>query len=160
MLRQPMQLMNYKQGDVIFSQGDFEKVLYKIIGGTVGIYANHGQEEEIQLSLLKNGQCFGEMSILEDCPRSATAVAETDVTLAAYPESLMSNFIHQNPLFALELMRNLSARLRNSTDELEKMHSMLIEVTEQKAASKEIKQYIERHTTYAPDGTMQFCLRI
>lgn len=160
MASQQMQIQSFVKGSVIFRQGEEDKVLYKILTGEVEIYSDYGGPHEICLSSLQSQQCFGEMSILEDCPRSATAVAKVDVSLMSYPEKLMGTFVHQNPGFALEIMKNLSGQLRNSTSELEKMHRMLLKLTERKTADNEIQEYIRRHTTYSPDGNAVFRMKV
>lgn len=153
-----MRVISFKKGAVIFRQGDREKSLYKILAGAVGIYSDYGGDHEMCLSLLQKDQCFGGMSILEDCPRSATAIAEEDVSLASYPEHLMVSFVYQNPAFALELMQNLSRRLRNSTVELETMHQMLFQLTQRKVVAQKTQEYIRLHTVYDTDGTPKFNL--
>lgn len=157
---QQMQIQSFAKGAVIFRQGEEDKVLYKILSGEVAIYSDYGGPREICLSSLQSNQCFGEMSILEDCPRSATAIAKEDVALMAYPEKLMGSFVHQNPGFALELMKNLSEQLRNSTYELEKMHHMLLKLTERKTVDTEIQEYIRRHTAYTSDGIAVFSMKV
>lgn len=154
------EIINFNDGDVIFYQGDEEAKLYKVLGGQVEIYSNYKTDHEILLSTLSKDDCFGEMACLEHCARSATAIARGRTTLISYTEDLMSLFIMHNPNFAVEIMRNLSARLRNSTNELEKMYMMLYNVSSGNSQQTDIKRYIDMHTVYEPDGKPMFMLNI
>ena len=75
-----MKVNEYKQGDIIFRQGDFSTVFYKLIGGSVGVYVGYGSENEKQLTTLHAGDYLGEMGVIEAYPRSATAVVLEDGT--------------------------------------------------------------------------------
>ena len=55
---------------------------------------------------------FGEMALIDDSPRSATAVALTDVTLAPIKETQFLFLVQNTPFFALSVMRVLARRLR------------------------------------------------
>ena len=61
---------SYEPGQTIFEQGDTGNCFYMIIFGNVSIV-----RKETELSRLKQGQCFGEMAVLEEQPRNATARA-------------------------------------------------------------------------------------
>lgn len=147
-------------GDVLFREGDSGNTLYKILTGKIGIYADFGTAHAMQLTVLTKGRCFGEMSILEELPRSTTAVAEEDTSLITYPADLLSEVILQNPGFALELMENLSARLRSSTTELERMHKMLLNLSSKGSTDRGMDEYIRQHTTLRPDGVPRFYLSV
>ncbi len=55
---------------------------------------------------------FGEMALIDDSPRSATAIALTDVTLAPIKENQFLFLVQNTPFFALSVMRVLAHRLR------------------------------------------------
>lgn len=159
MENQRAKIQTFKRGEVVFQQRDTEKLLYKVLSGEVGIYSDYGDSNQLCLYRMQKDQCFGEMSILEDCPRSATAVAMEDVSLMVYPEQLMGSLLNQNPRFAMELMQTLSERLRNSNNEMEKMHSMLLRMVQQKIPDKEIQDYISKHTIYTKEGDALFSIK-
>lgn len=150
-------LVTYKKGEVIFQEGDEEKILYKVLSGKVGIYANYGKEQQREMAILEKDQCFGEMAILENSARSATAISESDTLLMSYPEEIFGLFIAQNTVFFLNLLKNLSLRLRNTNKEVEEMHRLLLQHTQEPKPQK-IDLYLRQHTTYDSDGTPHFTL--
>ena len=106
----------YKKGDIIFKQGETGKCLYLVHGGSVGIYSNYGKENEVKLTELYPVECFGEMGVVSDEPRSATAVAMNDDTCveiirAEDLEGLIITF----PVKVDMILRHLSHRLRSLT---------------------------------------------
>ena len=74
-----METKRYKKGEIIFEEYAFGSTMYEIKSGSVGIYASYGKEAEKKLTELGAGRIFGEMSMFEAYPRSATAVALEDV---------------------------------------------------------------------------------
>src|SRR5258708_13270947 len=69
------------------------------------------------LAVLEKGDFFGEMSVLEDMPRAASARALTDARLLQINGSTFDQMLQGNPEIAVRMMRKLSRRLRE-TDEL------------------------------------------
>jgi CRP-like cAMP-binding protein len=61
---------------------------------------------------------LGEMVLIDSKPRSATAVAKTDCTLATINEKRFTLLVQQNPYFALQVMQIMAARLRRWGDKL------------------------------------------
>jgi CRP-like cAMP-binding protein len=64
------------------------------------------------LAELSTNEIFGEMALIDDAPRSATAVAKTDVELVPISEKQFLFLVSQTPFFALKVMRVLARRLR------------------------------------------------
>lgn len=106
----------YKAGDFIFREGDLGTEMYIINEGKVEILNVVGDEEQV-LAVLEKGDFFGEMSVLEDLPRAATARAATDVRLLQINGSTFDQLLQGNPEIAVRMMRKLSRRLRE-TDEM------------------------------------------
>ena len=74
-------LITYSAGDVIFRQGYPADDAYIVQSGEVEIFHEEIDGSETQLAILKQGEMFGEMGILDDAPRNASARAHTDVVL-------------------------------------------------------------------------------
>lgn len=104
-----------KAGDVIFKQGDTQPSMFNIQEGKVSIVIDRNKDSEKQLVELGEGQFFGEMSLLESLPRSASAVAVTDGVLEVINEESFNDFVQSNPEFAMKLLKYFSARLRAVT---------------------------------------------
>lgn len=105
-----------KAGDLIFREGDLGTEMFIVHEGKVEILNQVGDEEQL-LAVLEKGDFFGEMSVLEDLPRAATARAATDCRLLQINGSTFDQLLQGNPEIAVRMMRKLSRRLRE-TDEL------------------------------------------
>jgi CRP-like cAMP-binding protein len=102
---------SYKAGDVIFHRGEAATELFVIKTGQVEIRLdNHLLDTLSELSI------FGEMALIDGAPRSATAVAATDVTLVPVAEKQFLLMVGRTPYFALNVMRALVHRLRKSNN--------------------------------------------
>jgi len=96
-----------KAGAVIFKEGDKADGLFIIKSGQVGIRLGNRSLAELNANSI-----FGEMALIDDAPRSATAVAVTDVELVPVSEKQFLFLVSQTPFFALKVMRVLARRLR------------------------------------------------
>jgi CRP/FNR family transcriptional regulator, cyclic AMP receptor protein len=98
---------DYKAGDVVFKEGDVADALFIIQSGEVEIrLGNRVLEKLPQYSI------FGEMALIDASPRSATAVAASDVKLVPVTEKQFLFLISNTPHFALNVMRIMARRLR------------------------------------------------
>ena len=98
---------DYKAGDVIFREGDAANELFIIQSGEVEIrLGNRVLEKLPQYSI------FGEMALIDAAPRSATAVAASDLKLVPVTEKQFLFLISNTPHFALNVMRIMARRLR------------------------------------------------
>ena len=97
----------FRAGDVIFSQGDAATELFVIQSGQVEIRLGNRLLETVP----ERG-IFGEMALVDKAPRSATAVAATDVRLVPVGERQFLFLLGHTPYFALNVMRVLARRLR------------------------------------------------
>lgn len=93
--------------------------MYDIQSGQVDIYVDFGGTNEKKIAQLKNGELFGEMGILDDSPRSATAVVLDDGTiLGEIREDDLKDFFLKQPEKLLLIMRDLSVHLRETNAKL------------------------------------------
>jgi CRP/FNR family transcriptional regulator, cyclic AMP receptor protein len=99
---------NVCAGDVIFTLGDAGSVIYGILEGEVEISVN-GQV----LETIYHGDIFGEGALVHtDSKRASTAIAKTDCKLAIMGRKNFLFAVQQTPMFALEIMRSYSDRVR------------------------------------------------
>lgn len=111
-----MRQLTFAKGDIIFRQGDFANVMYDIVSGKVGIYSDYQGKQEEKIAELDDGQILGEMGMIEAYPRSATAVALSEqVVLSELVEDDLETYFKDDPAKVLQLMRQLSERLRETT---------------------------------------------
>lgn len=107
-----------KKGNVIFSHGEQGSTLYLIIKGRVKVVLIGESGKEIVLAVLKKGDFLGEMSIIEDEVRSATAIAlEPTVFLTIDKENFL-NFLMKDSRAMLGVLKELSKRLRNADEKI------------------------------------------
>ena len=97
----------FKAGDVIFRQGDPAQELFVIQSGKVEIRLDNRV-----LDTLPERSIFGEMALIDAAPRSANAMAATDVKLVPVDEKQFLFLVSRTPHFALNVMRVLARRLR------------------------------------------------
>jgi signal transduction histidine kinase len=102
----------FPAGSVIFAAGDPGDGLYVIETGRVQISAVVGKGDPRPLASIGPGEFFGEMAVVDDEPRSATAVAETDVTTFFVNRAEMMVMLDRHPGLTLTLIREFSARMR------------------------------------------------
>src|SRR5579864_8365195 len=110
------QSVDFSAGEIIFREGDLGTEMYIISEGKVEILNRMGEDDRV-LAVLEKGDFFGEMSVLEDLPRAASARALTDTKLLQINGSTFDQMLQGNPEIAVRMMRKLSRRLRE-TDEL------------------------------------------
>jgi len=98
---------SFKAGDTIFKQGEPATEFYVIKSGRVRIQLGNRT-----LDILDSNDIFGEMALVDQAPRSADAIAVTDIELIAVSEKQFLFLVSQTPFFALKVMRVLARRLR------------------------------------------------
>ena len=96
-----------KAGTIIFRLGEEAHELFVIKSGQVRIQLGNRT-----LTELGPDSIFGEMALIDNEPRSATAIAITDVELVPVTERQFLFMVSQTPYFALKVMRVLAERLR------------------------------------------------
>ncbi len=100
----------YPKETMIFSEGQPGKELYIIQKGSVKI-TKIVNDNEVMLALLKPGDIFGEMSLLEDKPRSASAIAHDEAVLLAVNKANFKRMVSSQPQLITRLTQLLSERI-------------------------------------------------
>ena len=98
-------------GQTLFEKGELGDVLYIVAEGQVEIRAG----EQI-LETIGPGGIVGEIALIDDQPRMATAIAHTDCLLTPVSRAHFLTLVQRNPRFALQVMRVMADRLRRVTD--------------------------------------------
>ncbi|MBI5773199.1 MAG: cyclic nucleotide-binding domain-containing protein [Verrucomicrobia bacterium] len=111
-LHRTAHLRKFASGQTIFVEGDPGDGLYVILDGLVKISALVTQQERRVLSHVGPGDFFGEMAVLDDEARSATATAEEDTTVYFLPREELVALLSRSPKLALTLVREFSLRMR------------------------------------------------
>jgi signal transduction histidine kinase len=109
---QAAHLRQFRAGETIFAAGDVGDGLYVIESGRVLIAALVDHGESRPLAVIGPGDFFGEMAVLDDAPRSATATAETDTKAFYLSRDELLRLLKSHPELGLTLIREFSARMR------------------------------------------------
>jgi signal transduction histidine kinase len=110
-------LVRFKEGDVVFREGDPGNALYLVGRGSVKISkAGRGGEQET-LGLIRSGSFFGEMALFDARPRAARATALEPTVLGAVNESTFQHILQLAPSqLHMNFLRCVSERLRSIND--------------------------------------------
>ena len=123
-----LQDVQIPKGEPIITENNPGGSLFYIVSGKVEINKGLNDMETpfAQLSVLEPGDCFGEMSIINDAPRSATVVALEDTKLLVIPKEIFLNITFSHPIVMYNLIRMISGRLRSTNDKfIELMNQMI-----------------------------------
>jgi CRP-like cAMP-binding protein len=110
----------YKDGEIIIRQGEEGNCMYVIQEGQVEVFLQEG-DIELQLVILKEGEFFGEMALV-DCEVRTASVRALGLTrvITIDKKNFLRN-IHENPILALRLAEVLSQRIRDLNDEISRL---------------------------------------
>ncbi|MCC6992278.1 MAG: DUF1003 domain-containing protein [Acidobacteria bacterium] len=104
-----------KENEPVFWFGDTGDTLYIIDTGRVAVTAPDADGNHVLLDTLGPGGIFGELSLLDGGPRSATVRAISDCSLLALNRDAFHAFLHERPDAAIDILQVLGARQRSST---------------------------------------------
>ena len=112
-----LEAKKFPAGTVIFKEGDVERLMYEVMSGQVAIVADHGLPTEKKLTVLSadSNRFLGEMGLIDNVARSATAVAETDCILLPIDIAQANAYFMDDPRLMLALMHQMSDRIRKMT---------------------------------------------
>ena len=105
-------------GEFVFRQGEKGIDLFVIQSGVVEISRGEGEQRNV-MATLRQGDFFGEMSVLESMPRDADAVAVTRTELLGITQGGLLIRLRRDPTFAVEMLHKLSGRVRTLNQLLE-----------------------------------------
>lgn len=112
----------FKKDNLIFSEGEPGNAFYLIVSGSVRISTVVPGVGEEALAILKPGEYFGEMALIDDAPRSASAIANEASLLVSITKEDFLNLISENNALGYKLLwvftRTLTDRLRKTDEQL------------------------------------------
>ena len=109
------EMVNYPDGDIVFCMGDSADSAYVIMDGSVDIMVETDRGS-IVASTLQQDQLFGEMALLNNLPRNATLKANGELLVMKISADMFIKLLSENSEMALDVMRQLSAKLAKSHD--------------------------------------------
>ncbi|MDD9350384.1 MULTISPECIES: Crp/Fnr family transcriptional regulator [unclassified Mumia] len=105
-----------RRGEVLFHEGDEGDRLYIVTDGKIKLGRSSADGRENLLAILGPGQMFGELSLFDPGPRSATATAVTDSELTSLSHDELTKWLNDHPNVARALLGQLASRLRRTND--------------------------------------------
>lgn len=103
----------FRKGEIICKEGDIGDEMYIIHSGKVAI-TKMSRDLETTLAVLTNGEFFGEMAIIDNQPRSATAKAMEDSRVIVLSGEIFESQISTNSKLIMRILRKMSNRLREA----------------------------------------------
>lgn len=117
-LRASMVELRVARGDAIFSEGEPGDRMYVILDGKVKLGQTSTDGRESLLAVLGPGEVFGELSLFDPGPRTATATAVTDVVVIGLGHDNLRPWLAGRPEVAESLLQALAQRLRRTNETL------------------------------------------
>ena len=118
----------YREGETIFSEGDEGEKLFVILSGAVRISKNIPGMGEEALSILRDGDYFGEMSLIDNAPRSADARTHEDSSVMTLSKKDLETLMDEKKDIGYKILskfvETLSQRLRDTNDKIRSFFAM------------------------------------
>jgi CRP/FNR family transcriptional regulator, cyclic AMP receptor protein len=115
----------YKKGEIVFNEGEPGAGMYIVIAGEVEILRKMNTGSDVSLAVVKEHSFFGELALLDEIPRSASAVAISDSILFGFSKPSLEGLCSRNPRLGIKILSNLSRlvckRLVKSNEAMEKL---------------------------------------
>ena len=115
-LRASMNLVKLRKGQSLFKEGDDGDHLFVVSSGKVKLGTKSVDGRENLLMILGPGDMFGELSLFDSGPRTATATAVTDSKLLALGQDKVIPWVKEHPEVSLQLLARLASRLRRTNE--------------------------------------------
>ena len=115
-------MVTYPKDMVLFKEGDPGEALYVVVDGSVRIGKSVSATGDHAMAFMERGSCFGEMALVDEFPRSATAVACQESRILFIEKHIFVNLLEKDPVVARKILwefcRSLSLRLREASDRI------------------------------------------
>ena len=120
LLRQLGRAVNFTENQTVFMQNDEGDNMFIVLKGTFGVYINSFSSFPIRIAEVRQGSFFGEMSVIDGWPRSATIIAEEDGAALAVDEDNFSLLLDKAPDIADSILNTLRSRALSTTESVKK----------------------------------------
>ncbi|MDP3178306.1 MAG: Crp/Fnr family transcriptional regulator [Spirochaetaceae bacterium] len=141
----------FKPGELIFREGEKGDLMYVLLEGSVELKMKVEKGETVLKTVDTPNDFFGEMALLDDRPRSASAVALRPTKVLAVDRPTFESMILTNGKFALKIIKMLSARVRRSNTAV----SELIETLPRERIARSMAEFAGKHGEKCSDGSMR-----
>jgi len=119
-----LHIRNYPKRTQIISEGDSAHCLYFILSGRVKVYLDDEKGKEITVNIHEGGEIFGELSVIQGIPRSASVVTLDDCRLGLMSDQDFRQCLRELPDFSANVMGDLIDRLLQATETIRRLGLM------------------------------------
>jgi CRP/FNR family cyclic AMP-dependent transcriptional regulator len=146
-------IRKYAKNTVIIQDGDESDSLYVIASGKVKVYLTDEKGKEVILNFQETGEYFGELALLDRIKRSASVITLVPCQFIVITRQDFMRCLAQHPTIALRMMKDLTTRLRELTEEVKSLALMdvygrvartLLKLAEEKDGQLQISQALSR----------------
>ena len=142
-LAEQFEIFEAPRGTILFHEGEPGDSLYIVLGGKVKLGRRSSDGRENLVAIMGPADQFGELSIFDPGPRTATATVVTDARLARLPKPALQKWVQERPQIAMQLLRVVARRLRRTNT----MLADLIFVDVPGRVAKQLLQLAQRFGT-------------
>ena len=132
--------MRYRKGDVIYRQGEKADEVFFVKYGTVHLHVDYKMELDRFIGLVTEGRVFGELGVIEDKPRSMTAVAGEETVVTVVDRESFPSYISEHPNKLIVVLESLSMRIRAQSHKLVRACRAVAEYAEQKESEGHVSR--------------------
>lgn len=145
-LAESVATQSFARGETVFLQGSMGSVLYIVVSGQVRVFTTSAMGQELTVGLMRAGEFFGELALLDGQPRSASAQAMCATVALTLHRAAFLHTINTCPPIAASILEVMAARLRNSTAYAEQLAAL-------SAAQRVVRQLLVLSAGYGvPEG--------
>jgi CRP/FNR family cyclic AMP-dependent transcriptional regulator len=110
---------SFPKGRTIVAEGEPSQSMYILLAGRAKVQRSDSEGKEVILAVLGSGEFFGEMSLIDDAPRSASVITLESCEFMAVSKDAFKSMLQQSPDVAMAVMRGLVRRLREADKKIE-----------------------------------------
>ncbi|MCB2106576.1 MAG: cyclic nucleotide-binding domain-containing protein [Rhodobacteraceae bacterium] len=111
-----LNVKSFAKGHVLFKEGDYADSAYVIVSGAVALSRRDGSGDISTFITLRDGEIFGEMALIVDIRRTATATAHEQTSVIVIGRTEFDYHLAQLNPFVLQILKGLVKRLKDTTD--------------------------------------------
>jgi CRP/FNR family transcriptional regulator, cyclic AMP receptor protein len=144
---------SFPKGRTIVAEGEPSQSLYILLSGRAKVQRSDAEGKEVILAVLGPGECFGEMSLIDDEPRSASVITIESCDFMAINKDSFKQMLVQSHDIAMQIMKGLIRRLREADKKIEtlalldvygRVARVLLDFSEQIGSERVVKSRLPR----------------
>lgn len=144
---------NYPKGRTIVSEGEPSQSLFILLSGRAKVQRSDSEGKEVILAVIGSGEFFGEMSIIDDSPRSASVITLESCDFMSINKESFKSMLMQSPEICMQIMRGLVRRLREADQKIEtlallsvygRVAKVLLDFSEEVGGERVVKSKLPR----------------